>query len=76
MSDLKASVKFIDKNKSEFYSVLKNKVDQYFIDNKITKYANSSMVLKTIILLSAYIFPFIFILVFQPSFGIAYCYGV
>ena len=71
MSDLKASVKFIDKNKSEFYSVLKNKVDQYFIDNKISKYANSGMVLKTTVLLSAYILPFIIILLLQPSFGIS-----
>ncbi len=71
MSDLKASVKFIDKNKSEFYSVLKHKVDQYFKENNISKFANSTMVIKSIVLLSAYILPFIYLFIFQPSFGIS-----
>ena len=55
MSELKAQVKFVDKNKSEFYSILKNRVDQYFTENNISKYANATMVIKTIILLLAYI---------------------
>jgi hypothetical protein len=36
MSHLKEQVKFIDKNKTGFYSILKKRVDQYFIDNNIS----------------------------------------
>jgi len=71
MSELKAQVKFVDQNKSEFYSILKSRVDQYFIENNISKYANATMVIKTIILLLAYILPFVYILLFQPSFGVS-----
>lgn len=71
MLELKAQVKFVDQNKSEFYSVLKSRVDQYFIKNNISKHANATMVIKTIILLLSYILPFIYILFFQPNFEIS-----
>jgi linoleoyl-CoA desaturase len=64
-------VKFVDKHKSGFYSILKKRVDAYFIENNLSKHANGSMVLKTIVLLSAYIIPFILLLIFQPAFGVS-----
>ena len=66
----KRTVKFIDKSDSQFFAVLKNRVDAYFVNNKKSKHANFQMVLKTVLLLSLYIVPFILILVFQPSFPV------
>ncbi len=61
-------LKFINKDKNLFFSTLKQRVDLYFSENKISKHANGAMVLKTIILLSLYFVPFIWLLTFQPSF--------
>jgi len=65
--------RFIDKDKSkaEFFSTLRKRVDAYFKENKISKNHTPAMVIKTIVLLSAYILPFVYLLVFQPSFGIS-----
>lgn len=60
-----------DKNQAEFFATLRKRVDSYFRDNNISKNYNASMVIKTIVLLSAYLVPFICILVFRPSFGIS-----
>lgn len=68
---LKGKVKFIPQEKSQFFSVLKQRVDNYFEENNISKHANASMVLKTIILLSGYSLPFIALLLLKPTFGIA-----
>jgi linoleoyl-CoA desaturase len=66
----KTRVKFTDTSKSLFFSTLKLRVDDYFIQNNISKNANSTMVIKTIALLSAYILPFAYMIVFQPSFAV------
>jgi linoleoyl-CoA desaturase len=66
---LKGYVKFIDKDKTNFYPVLKKRVDAYFIENNLSKHANAAMVIKTCTLLCTYIFPFILMLVVQPAFG-------
>lgn len=60
-----------DQNKALFFAELRKRVDNYFKENNISKHYNSQMVIKTIILLSAYILPFIALLVFQPSLGIS-----
>jgi len=66
-------IRFIDKDKdkAKFFSTLRQRVDNYFKEKKLSKHANGKMVLKTIILLSGYILPFISLLVFQPFFGIS-----
>jgi linoleoyl-CoA desaturase len=58
-----------DKNKAQFFSTLRKRVDAYFKDNRLSKHYTSEMVIKTIVLLSAYILPFVLLLVFQPPFG-------
>ena len=50
-------VKFSDKN-PEFYEVLKERVKKYFKENKISKYANFEMKLKTILIIALYLVPF------------------
>jgi linoleoyl-CoA desaturase len=60
-------IRFIDANKDRalFFSTLRQRVDAYFKENNISKHYNSQMVIKTIVLLSAYILPFIIILFFS-----------
>jgi len=59
-----------DPKKAMFFADMRKRVDLYFKENGISKHCNTSMVIKTIILLSAYILPFVFLLVFKPSPGI------
>lgn len=65
---IKARVKFISQDKTQFFPILKQRVDDYFEVNKLSKHANASMVIKTFILLSGYIIPFFCLLKFQVSF--------
>ncbi len=67
------AVRFIDrdKDKSKFFSTVRQRVDAYFKEHKLSKHYNAQMVIKTIALLSLYLLPFAAILIFQPSFGIS-----
>src|SRR4051812_43241407 len=60
MAAQKIRPRFVSPNKTDFFSVLQKRVNDYFVENKLAKQANSEMVLKTIVLLSAYILPFLF----------------
>jgi len=62
---LKANLRFTNNEQAEFFSTLRKRVDTYFRDNKISPYANAQMIIKSIVLLSAYFVPFFFI-VFVP----------
>ena len=50
------------KSSDDFAKELRKRVNQYFKDNNISRYANANMVFKTIFMLSLYIVPFILIL--------------
>lgn len=57
-----------DRNKTIFYATLRNRIELYFKENNISKHFNSSMVIKTVVLLTGYIVPYLFILIFNfPS---------
>src|ERR1041385_7863019 len=43
----------------QFFSTLRMRVDEYFKTNKISKNANGKMVVKTIVMLSLYVIPFL-----------------
>lgn len=64
-------IRFVSRNKNQFYSMLHARVDAYFKENKCSKNANSSIVFKTVILLGAYLLPLAYMMVFQPAFGIS-----
>jgi linoleoyl-CoA desaturase len=51
----KKRVKFVNKEKTQFLKTLKQRVDQYFIDNNIDKQSNGAMIFKSVVLLSMYI---------------------
>ena len=74
---MKAKIKFINKDKTQFYNILKSRVDQYFIDNKISQHANTTMVLKTIVMLSLYFVPYLLIMTQGYSIlGLWLCSGI
>ncbi len=60
----------------QFVVELRKKVNNYFKQNNISPKANSKMILKTIILLSSYLVPFIIILIFKPHSLIAIGFAV
>ena len=55
-------VKFTKTGDEEFYKVLRKRVNTYFKENEISKFANANMVLKTIFMVSLYLVPFVLIL--------------
>jgi len=67
---LKGKIKFKGTN-NEFFNTLKKRVNLYFEQEQVSKHANFAMVFKTVILLTAYIGSFIFLVVFQPVFVLA-----
>jgi linoleoyl-CoA desaturase len=67
------TIRFIDpdKNTAQFFSELRKRVDEYFREKKLSRHFNSEMVLKTIILLSAYVLPFAALLIFPLPFSVS-----
>ena len=60
-------LRFVDPNKSTFQKVLRQRVNNYFKENNISKYANNQMILKTVVLLSLYILPIVYLILFPVS---------
>lgn len=69
----KLGIRFIDpdKDKTLFFAALRQRVDAYFKENKISKHCTPAMVIKTIILISSYVLPFFCILLFKLSFPVS-----
>jgi linoleoyl-CoA desaturase len=68
-----APLRFIDKDGSSklFFPTVRQRVDAYFKEHNISKHSDASMVVKTIVLLSAYLLPFLVLILFQPVFYIS-----
>lgn len=56
------NIKFNHQHQPEFVSILRKRVNQYFKEGNISTYANISMVLKTVFMLSLYFIPLIILL--------------
>jgi linoleoyl-CoA desaturase len=56
--------KFIPKQKTAFFSTLQQRVNAYFKEKQIRKYANSEMVLKSVVLFTLFLTPFILLNLF------------
>ena len=67
----KSNIKFVSKDRNVFFATLRKRVDAYFSENNISKTANTTMVIKSVVLISAYILPFIFLLIFKPAFPLS-----
>lgn len=65
-------IRFVDKEpeKARFYSTLKKRVETYFEEHNLSKNFNSIMVIKSTVLLSCYIVPFVLVLAYIPPMGI------
>lgn len=63
-------VTFNNKTSREFGRTVKKRVDAYFKENNISKHANTQMVVKTIIMLSFYLIPYLMIISGQFSTGV------
>lgn len=57
------AIRFNTKSNPEFFSELRNRVNTYFEENKISPNANAMMVFKTIFMVSLYFIPLIYLLV-------------
>ncbi|MBF8962618.1 acyl-CoA desaturase [Pontibacter sp. FD36] len=68
---LQSKVKFVNKDKSLFFPTLRKRVDAYFTENNIPKTANTTMIVKSVVLLLTYLLPFVLLLVFQPAFPLS-----
>jgi len=58
---MKPKIKFINKDKTQFFNVLKERVDNYFVENNISQHANGLMVFKSVFMLSLHFVPYAFI---------------
>ena len=59
-------VKFKTGEDLRFFQTLRSRVEAYFQEHNLSKNANAAMIVKTVVLVSAYILPFVAILVFKP----------
>ncbi|MFY7908842.1 MAG: fatty acid desaturase family protein [Emticicia sp.] len=57
-----AKVKFLNRDKSLFFSVLRENIDSYFETNSLEKTGGSKLLFKAIFMLSLYLIPFALIL--------------
>jgi len=63
----KGAIKFVNVQKSQFFPTLRKRVDEYFSTNRISKYGNTALFAKTIVLTLIYILPFVCLWYFQPG---------
>ncbi len=71
---MKQKIRFVNKDKTKFFETLKQRVDQYFVDNHISPHANSTMVIKSIVMLAMYFVPYVLIVTQHYSlFGMWIC---
>jgi linoleoyl-CoA desaturase len=61
-------VTFAGKDKNIFFSTLKKRVDRHFSENHKSVHANAHMVVKSLIMLSLYIIPYLVLIVYTPDF--------
>jgi linoleoyl-CoA desaturase len=67
----KGAVKFVNKEKNLFFSTLKKRVDQHFIDRRLSRLGNIQLFLKTFILLLLYVLPFAAMLIWSPGWAVS-----
>lgn len=74
---LRGQVKFAATDNNEFFLTLRKRVDQYFTENRLSPHANQEMIVKTVVLLSAYVAPLATLVLVNPPFWIALiCWAV
>lgn len=69
--ELRAPIRFNNRDKTQFYTTLHQRVDAFFNEKGLSKHANPSIVFKTILLLSVYLLPLVLLIWLQPGFGVS-----
>jgi len=64
-------IKFAAGQELQFFSILRERVDQYFETNGISPKGNATMFIKTIVMLTLYLVPLLIVVLLQPSFSIS-----
>lgn len=59
---MKQQIKFNNADKTQFYTVLKQRVDNYFKENNISQHANAQMIIKTVFMFCLYFIPYTLIM--------------
>jgi linoleoyl-CoA desaturase len=59
---MKVSAKFIDRDHSDFFPLLRKKVNHYFKDNQISRYGNREMTIKSMVLVGTYLGAYLAVL--------------
>ncbi|MGB3618939.1 MAG: acyl-CoA desaturase [Catalinimonas sp.] len=59
---MRKKIKFVSHDKSEFFAVLRRRVDQYFQENQRSTKGNERMIVKTIVMMSLYFVPYALIM--------------
>ncbi len=70
------SIRFVDKQRSDFFAVVKARTEEYFKTNKISKYANVLMYFKTFFFLGGAILCYALIISGAFSLGAAFLLAV
>ena len=52
------TIKFSNNKQLDFVNALRKKVKEYFEENRISKYGNTNMILKTVFMFSLYLIPY------------------
>ena len=72
----KQIVKFAPKGKDGFYDLVKTRVNDYFVTNNISPYANRTMHIKTVVMISMYFVPYLFIVTGLGAVSLWLYYGL
>lgn len=68
---LKGQVKFINRDKNQFFATVRSRVENHFKESNIAKDGNSVLVSKTVVLLLLYSLPLVSIILFQPVYWVS-----
>ncbi len=72
---MKPVITFSKKDPKNFFKTIRNRVNAYFEENNINKTGGFELHLKTVVMLSLYLVPFILILTqILPAWGMILCY--
>lgn len=64
---MRTAIRFVAKDKKNFFVELRKRVNQHFEDNQISKNYNGLMIFKSVLLISLYVVPFIVMLLVPMS---------
>lgn len=73
---MSGKLKFKNIQRSEFFATVKKRVDNYFTENNLSKYANGSMVGKTVFFLTAMVALYVLILLNVFPLGVQLLFAV